>query len=284
MKELMPDFLSKIKFFCISEKKVQKSLLWQKMIVFEFGSNKYGYLGKGQDNAVNEPQIVSELCYQQIIDISYGSYQVLTLTKSGDCYMWGSNTNGELGNNTKVNENKPKLIITLIREKMVQIRCGSNRSVLLTENNELYVIGDDFHGKVGLKKLKNSIKFVSIASGGGHKLVLTESGIVYGLDLDNTGQLGNRQKSMTSKLTRIKLSYDIIIKNISCGSSHSLLLSTDEDIYAFGSNNFGQLGDKTGSDQLIAVKIKCSKNSKRSQSFITGAKTFRNRWENPGFN
>jgi alpha-tubulin suppressor-like RCC1 family protein len=169
MKELMPDFLSKIKFFCVfGEDGKEVIIVTKDDKIFAFGSNKYGCLGLGHNNAVKEPEIVSELCDRQIIGISYGSYHVLALTKSGDCCMWGSNTNGQLGNNTKINENKPKLIITLIREKIVRICCGSNHSVVLTENNELYAFGNDFHGKVGLKRLKSSIKFVSIASGGGH--------------------------------------------------------------------------------------------------------------------
>jgi len=34
----------------------------------------------------------------------------------------------------------------------------------------------------------------------------------------------------------------LIIDKMSCGDSHTLLLSRDGDIYAFGSNSFGQLG------------------------------------------
>jgi alpha-tubulin suppressor-like RCC1 family protein len=35
---------------------------------------------------------------------------------------------------------------------------------------------------------------------------------------------------------------DVHICKISCGSAHSLMLSSDGDIYTIGFNNYGQLG------------------------------------------
>ncbi len=71
-----------------------------------FGDNKYGCLGLRHNNAVKEPQIVNQLRDQQIIDISYDDYHVLALTKSGQCYSWGQNNDGQLGNRTQINQNK----------------------------------------------------------------------------------------------------------------------------------------------------------------------------------
>jgi RCC1 and BTB domain-containing protein len=46
-----------------------------------------------------------------------------------------------------------------------------------------------------------------------------------------------------------------VIKSISCGYCHSLLLTTNGDIYAFGCNRFCQIGNGNNTNQLKPVKI-----------------------------
>jgi hypothetical protein len=48
---------------------------------------------------------------------------------------------------------------------------------------------------------------------------------------------------------------DIKIKKISCGSYHSLLLSFDGDIYAFGENKCGEVGNGTIIQQSVPIKL-----------------------------
>ena len=38
------------------------------------------------------------------------------------------------------------------------------------------------------------------------------------------------------------LSFDILIKDVSCGGAHTLILSKSGDLFSIGSNEFGQLG------------------------------------------
>ncbi len=47
---------------------------------------------------------------------------------------------------------------------------------------------------------------------------------------------------ISNKPSLVLFNYETTIKKIYCGSEHSLLLSSDGDIYAIGRNNFGQIG------------------------------------------
>lgn len=38
------------------------------------------------------------------------------------------------------------------------------------------------------------------------------------------------------------LSFDILIKQVSCGGSHTLILSKQGELFSIGSNEYGQLG------------------------------------------
>jgi RCC1 and BTB domain-containing protein len=127
-----------------------------------FGDNKYGCLGLGHNNAVKEPQIVNQLCDQQIIDISYGYYHVLALTISVKCFSWGRNDWGQLGNGTQIDENKPKLINALLNEIVVQIVCGSCHSFVLTKSGDLYGFGYNGEGRIGCGNTTNQLKPIKI--------------------------------------------------------------------------------------------------------------------------
>ncbi len=87
LQELKFKFVSNIKFFFVfGDHENEVMIVTKNNKVFAFGDNSDGCLGLGHNNAVKEPQIINELCDQQIIDISYGFYNVLALTNSGKCF------------------------------------------------------------------------------------------------------------------------------------------------------------------------------------------------------
>jgi alpha-tubulin suppressor-like RCC1 family protein len=264
--KLKPQFVSNIQFFYIfGENGNEVIIVTKNDKVFAFGDNNYGCLGLGHNNAVKEPQIVNQLCDQQIIDISYGCGHVLALTKSGKCFSWGRNSYGQLGNGTQIDENTPKIITALHYENVVQIVCSSVHSLVLTKSSNLYGFGYNEDGRVGCANNTNQLipikiirfsseKIVSIACGCYHSLVLTDVGNVYSWGHNSKGQLGIGNQTNQNRPQKIDLNNNQIIKSISCGEYHSLLLTTVGDIYAFGCNEFGQIGNQT-INQLNLAKI-----------------------------
>jgi alpha-tubulin suppressor-like RCC1 family protein len=84
-------------------------------------------------------------------------------------------------------------------------------------------------------------------------MALTESGHVFSWGHNGFGQLGFGDNLNRCKPKMIELN-GILIEKISCGPSHSLLLSRDKDIYAFGENDAGQVGNPTQDNQLTPFK------------------------------
>ncbi len=262
---LKPDFVSNINFFCVfGDKGNEYIIVTNDNKIFSFGSNKYGCLGLGHNNPVQKPEIVEELIGLKIVDITYGLFHVLAITKCGKCFSWGYNFFGQLGIGTQINNNRPKLIKDLSHEKIVKISCGYNHSLVLTKNGRVYGFGLNSEGQIGCGNNENQLnpimiigfnneKVVSIACGGCHSLALTDSGSVFRWGQNYFGQLRNGNNNKINP-TKINLDIDIVIKSISCGPNHSLLLSTDGDIYAFGLNNLGQLGLGNQTDEWNAVR------------------------------
>ena len=89
--------------------------------------------------------------------------------------------------------------------------------------------------------IPNLQNITAIALGFDHTLCLDTHGNVFSFGSNEFGQLGIDQDIL--EFTHIPQKVDVpVCKQISCGSSFSMCVSTDGFIYAFGSNEFGQLG------------------------------------------
>jgi alpha-tubulin suppressor-like RCC1 family protein/thiamine kinase-like enzyme len=183
---------------CLSNEKVVETscgcnhtlLLTSNGEVYAWGWNKNGEIGIGSDvefqtevvklNAFNE---------QRIRAISCGSQHSLVLTESGIVYSWGFNSSGQLGIGNNKNSFKPMLIER--NEVLFEcISCGSNISLLLSKEKDIYVFGFNIGGQLGTgenwdiltpKKLIHSNKFIEISSHYHNSLcaALSENGVFY---------------------------------------------------------------------------------------------------------
>ena len=64
--------------------------------VFGLGSNAFGCCGLGHNSVVNEPQIIPELCHQNIQQFLIGYRFIFGLTWDKHVYGWGVNDYGQL--------------------------------------------------------------------------------------------------------------------------------------------------------------------------------------------
>ncbi|CAH9097570.1 unnamed protein product [Cuscuta europaea] len=106
------------------------------------------------------------------------------------------------------------------------------------------------HGSTGSEGQGHAVPGIyvkGIACGGRHSAVVTDTGAVLTFGWGLYGQCG--QGSTDDELSPICVSslLGIRIDGIAAGLWHTLCVSADGDVYAFGGNQFGQLG--TGEDQ-----------------------------------
>eukprot|EP01127_Copromyxa_protea_P023259 TRINITY_DN8666_c0_g1_i2.p1 TRINITY_DN8666_c0_g1~~TRINITY_DN8666_c0_g1_i2.p1 ORF type:complete len:425 (+),score=70.37 TRINITY_DN8666_c0_g1_i2:36-1310(+) len=172
------------------------------------------------------------------------------LSVNGQTYMFGAN------------DDTPQLVPKLVEVKKVGIDCvikmsgvgtGMGHSVLLSEYGEMFVLGSNTKGQLGLpleiQKTSSptpgpvapgNSTWKAVSCGSDHTLALTEDNKVYAFGNNEMGQIGRKRKiSFTEKLHHLDFFDDKEVLQISCGYNHSAV-TTSEGIYVFGDNSSGQ--------------------------------------------
>jgi alpha-tubulin suppressor-like RCC1 family protein len=278
--------------------------------VYAFGNNTYGQLGDNTTIYKNLPVKVVKGNYNgaaylgdnsnnPIISICAGDFHSMAVASNGNIYTFGSNSYGQLGDNSTINKISPvdvsKGDYTGIKNlgdnpnnPIISVTAGSSFSIALSADGLVYAFGSNSAGQLGdnttiqrnipIKVLKgaylgrnylgdNSINpIVSLSAGVEHVIALSADGLVYSMGKNNYGQLGDN--STTNKLLPnnvLKGSYfgnvylgdysNNAIVSISTGAFHSVSLAADGTVYTFGGNNKSQLGDNQNINQLVPIKV-----------------------------
>ncbi|XP_076311235.1 RCC1 and BTB domain-containing protein 1-like isoform X1 [Tachypleus tridentatus] len=267
---LTPDLLLNVKLVCVFGSSGNEAIIITKDgEVYALGSNCSGCLGLGDSEGSLWPKKVDSLCKRGIKDLACGSGpHVLALTESGDLYSWGHNGYYQLGNGSTNQGLNPGLITTNLGGlKVIEIACGSHHSIALTSNGEVYAWGQNSYGQVGLgsttnqptpRKVTSGIgarQCIAIACGQSSSMAVLDNGEVYGWGYNGNGQLGlgiNANQYIPCQVTNLQA---VVIQKIACGYAHTLALSDEGVLYAWGANSCGQLGTGNKADQVTPVRI-----------------------------
>ncbi|XP_043789203.1 X-linked retinitis pigmentosa GTPase regulator-like [Apis laboriosa] len=227
--------------------------------IFACGSDQEGQLGRGI-SAIGDSASTPVLVYDsgptgsKIVQIVAGSHHSLALTSDGNVFAWGSNLEGQLGlPDISGLVNKPTKVH--IPEPVKQINTGYYHSTFLTENGLVYVCGESESGKLGIdinfstqimpKQMQLPSPVIYVACGGHHTLILTENDNLYCTGSNSSGQLGlgtNVTELHTPKLFPQGALKNEKISRISCGESHTAILTESGKLYTCGDGRHGKLG------------------------------------------
>ena len=100
--------------------------------------------------------------------------------------------------------------------------------------------------------------FVAVSGGGFHSLALTTAGNVYSWGHNNYGQLGNGTIADSNQPVQVTLANGTPLSHIvaiSAGNNHSMALTDGGQVYAWGFNVNGQVGDGSTTQRNSPVLI-----------------------------
>lgn len=154
-----------------------------------------GRLGLGPGRGPNEggglsiPSKVKALPVP-VVAVSCGGFFTMVLTKEGQLWNWGANSNYELGRGDKIGGWEPKPIRSLEDVRIVQIASGGYHSLALTDEGTVLSWGHGGHGQLGLSSIQNQKipavvealadeRVIYIACCGSSSAAITDKGKLY---------------------------------------------------------------------------------------------------------
>jgi alpha-tubulin suppressor-like RCC1 family protein len=213
--------------------------------LYMWGNNDGGQLGNGTTISSNIPSLIME----DVVDVAmhrnvqYSNYDdVLAVKEDGSVWQWGDGVSS------------PQQI-TLPEEMHVdQVAVRNNYSYMITDNGALlnrYL----YHSITTLPSEDNTLGAVAqVAAGYDHVLLLTTEGSVYSRGQNNYGQLGDGQSEYANTWTPV-IKLEETISQVFAGSLSSFALAESGNLYAWGRNNYRQLGDRTQTDRNVPVLV-----------------------------
>ncbi|XP_035829751.1 probable E3 ubiquitin-protein ligase HERC1 isoform X3 [Aplysia californica] len=220
--------------------------------LFSWGDGDYGKLGLGGNHTQKFPKIIQGPLAQKVVKcMSAGYRHSAAVTVDGELYTWGEGDYMRLGHGDKTSRNLPKQVKEI--GPVGQVACGSSHTLALSQDGKtVWSFGGGDSGKLGHGDTNRQAKpaviealrglYVrKVACSSQSSLALTSTGQVYAWGCGSCLGFGSADfTAMTPKL--IEDLQGTRIMDITCGDSHCLALSHDNEVFAWGNNAMGQCG------------------------------------------
>lgn len=228
-----------------------------------WGRNSSGQLGIGVPDYRTSPVGVNSFS-SGANKVAAGGEHTCALTSTGGVKCWGSNSQGQLGDNSLVQRNTPVDVSGLSSGVSAIATGGSHTCAIIASTGGVKCWGYNFYGQLG--DVSNITRLVpvdvdgltsgvsAIAAGSDFTCALITGGAVKCWGRNHNGQLGdNSTFDRNSPVSVSGLTSGI--SKISTGGNHACALNSTGAVKCWGDNNFGQLGDTTISDRLIPTDV-----------------------------
>jgi alpha-tubulin suppressor-like RCC1 family protein len=244
------------------------------------GNSREGVLGQGKNGAelagLSLPTAVKNTAgtgtLGGIVAASAGHFTAMALTEDGEVYSWGNAGNYAIGRTVVNGDPLPGKVIdptgNATLQRIVSVAAGDDNAVALSDDGTVYSWGS-YSGQPGPdpKRAPGIVpvtgRAVAISAGWQWSAALLADGRVMTWGFNSGGNLG--QPSVTASFTTVpgfvmdKTTSAPLsgIASLSAGYLHGMALNAAGQIYAWGNNSYGELGQgsaNSGSAAAVLVK------------------------------
>jgi E3 ubiquitin-protein ligase HERC2 len=227
-------------------------------LVYSWGEGDDGKLGHGNRSNCEQPQMIEALKDVIISDITCGGSHSACISKNGELFTWGKGRYGRLGHGDSDDQTKPKLVQFFNGMRVVCVACGSgdSQTMAVTDDGQVWSWGDGDYGKLGrggsdgCKSPKSVTDLagkgvVKVECGSQFSVALTKSGEVYTWGKGDYYRLGHGTDSHQRRPKLIEELKDKLVTDVTTGSLHCCCCTANGEVYTWGDNDEGQLGDNS---------------------------------------
>ncbi|MFT4186028.1 MAG: hypothetical protein QM613_02200, partial [Micrococcaceae bacterium] len=241
---------------------------------YSWGQNDGGELGGGVDR--KSPSVIgTALSPWQQVAAGHGFTYAITGTygsnTAGALYATGRNGYGQLGSGNTTSRNNIAVRVNS-STNFLQVASGWATAYAITAGQRLFATGNNDYGQigrggtvdsqtmvqVGLNTAPNAL-WQQVSSTYQHAMALTTDNLLYVWGQNSSGQVGDN--STTNRGNPINISLPASAPSgatwnfVAAGASQSYALDSEDNLYSWGSNAQGQLGNGSTTDSLTPTRI-----------------------------
>jgi alpha-tubulin suppressor-like RCC1 family protein len=216
-----------------------------------WGYGGEGQLGTGTTNNSSVPVPVAGDLSLTSISTTRGSTSALNhrhtcgVATDGEAYCWGSNLNGELGDNSATPRSAPVLVAGNLTFSSISAgffhTCG-------IAGTQAYCWGDNSYRQLGFSSagqftpvlVPGGLPFSSVSAGFTHTCGLSPAGLAYCWGLNDVGQLGDG--SDTASVGPVPVAGGLTFTSVSAGNRYSCGLTVQQLAYCWGGGDLEEPG------------------------------------------
>jgi len=240
---------------------------------YAWGVNTNGNIGDGTTTNRSSPTaVLGGLVFTKIVCTgSISAASVMGLTSSGAAYGWGYNADGRLGVGDTTPRSSPVAVLgglsfTDIYAGGFNASTGGN-FYLQTTDGTIYSIGNNLSGELGVGDNNARSSPVAVVGGltfkqlytgtSGGRIGLTTTGAAYGWGDNTAGNLGVGDNNARSSPVAVVggLSFTRLTTMFVGAFQNSGAYTANGQLYTWGSNTSGQLGDGTTNNRSSPVAV-----------------------------
>jgi alpha-tubulin suppressor-like RCC1 family protein len=248
--------------------------------LFCWGSDTNGQLGNGASSGFGVPHPISAsnvMGMPASKEMALGHDFGCDLAAFGAIFCSGNNSLGQLGNGgisggttspVPINDG----MVTGVKS-FRSIAAGNFHSCGLTAENNLFCWGSGTSGQLGQGSgsvssadpvavdtinLPTNVRFQSIALGDGHSCGVASNGMAFCWGNGTSGRLGTGNTTNYNRPEQVlntNLAAGEKFKSVALGMNHSCGLTTVGNVFCWGDDLYGQLGNGTGSTSPVTLPV-----------------------------
>ena len=234
--------------------------------VLAWGTDAAGDLGNGSTTESNVPVTASLPAHTSAVALGAHHFASYAITSTGSLLAWGSGTDGDLGDNSTANSEVPVPVQLPAGTVVTSVAAGHDFALAVTSTGQVYAWGNNSDGQLGNNSTTQSdvpvavqmpsrTYVTAVAAGHDSSYALTATGSIYAWGNNSDGQLGNNSTTQSDVPAFVQLYYPNVAKAIAAGSDHVLALTASGQVYAWGYNNDGQLGNGGTTESNVPTAV-----------------------------